>query len=221
MMTSTDHYLARMELCSGHGAADRGGQDQDPALRLHERDAVFVDGLPQRAVAYRGAQPGPYRGSVPGDGVAGRGHPGQAVLGIRARRHALFWAVPTRAGRAHGPVPPLCSKAEQGGPVVTPFALKQVARQCAQIRPWRGEIAQIGSIASTERDFRLRVGSSRSIPILALSQAALEMLREAGLKPTSKDPVAVSPDLSLFAERTAGEILWRATGEEQWRPLGR
>lgn len=221
MMTSTDHYLARMELCSGHGAADRGGQDQDPALRLHERDAVFVDG----ASATGGCVSRSPTGSVPRIRSRGRrgwsGAPRPGCTGNTCPAARPLLGCPHACGSGSRPGASAVLQGGAGGPVVTPFALKQVARQCAQIRPWRGEIAQIGSIASTERDFRLRVGSSRSIPILALSQAALEMLREAGLKPTSKDPVAVSPDLSLFAERTAGEILWRATGEEQWRPLGR
>jgi len=46
-------------------------------------------------------------------------------------------------------------------------------------------------------------------------------LREAGLKVTSKDPITVSDDLTIFDDPVSGEILWQATGEEQWRPLRR
>lgn len=52
-------------------------------------------------------------------------------------------------------------------------------------------------------------------------KAALKRLREAGLKVTSKDPITVSDDLTIFDDPVSGEILWQATGEEQWRPLRR
>lgn len=63
-------------------------------------------------------------------------------------------------------------------------------------------------------------GAFAAIPSTSPTRA-LKMLGEAGLRAISKDPVAASPDLSLFEERTAGEILWRAAGEEQWRALGK
>jgi hypothetical protein len=44
-------------------------------------------------------------------------------------------------------------------------------------------------------------------------------LRDAGLKVTSRKPIAVDDDLDIFDDPGSGEVLWQAHGEKQWRPL--
>jgi hypothetical protein len=51
-------------------------------------------------------------------------------------------------------------------------------------------------------------------------KSALKALRDAHLKVTTKQPIFVESDLSLFDGHPDGAVLWRPTGDDKWIRLG-